>query len=195
MKGQKRGDDPADLPAAIITADPGSADLARREVERVSPGARVLADLGQGALLLSLPGSYAALATTWRRSPPIFVRHLNPVQQILALPAGIEAIDDLRLAALEHLAARLSPASPFSIQARLLAAVSYGPYDVNTALAEVLAARSGAPLDVRHPQQVVSVIVAEYRGRVTGFLGLSSVADNLSAWPAGRVVLPARRAR
>ena len=177
-------------PAAIVTADPESVDLARREVGWAAPEARVLAELGEGVLLLALPGSYAGLVAGWRRSPPIFVRHLCPVQHTLVLPAGApsagaQAIAALRAAALEHLAARLDAKLPYSVQTRILVDESYGPYDVNTALAEALAVRGGATLDVRHPGQVVSVVVAAYEGSVTGFLGLSPVADNLSAWAGG----------
>jgi 23S rRNA (cytidine2498-2'-O)-methyltransferase len=172
-------------PEAIVTADPDSVELARQELAWAAPEARVLAKLAEGVLLLGLPGSYEAMVTGWRRSPPIFVRHLSPAQHTLALPAGTEAIAALRTAALEHLAMRLDAALSFSVQTRILVAGEYGPYDVNTALAEALAAQSGAPLDVRHPKQVVSVVVATYGGTLAGFLGLSPVADNLSTWAGG----------
>jgi 23S rRNA (cytidine2498-2'-O)-methyltransferase len=38
---------------------------------------------------------------------------------------------------------------------------------------------------VREPEQVISVTVAAAEGQVTGYLGISAVEDNLSAWTGG----------
>jgi 23S rRNA (cytidine2498-2'-O)-methyltransferase len=177
-------------PAAIATADPTFADLARDEIEEAAADARVLAEPAEGVLLLGLPGSFWALAETWRRSPPIFVRHLSPIQEVVPLPDGPEAVDTLRDVAIERLADMVDPSAPFSVQSRVLLDTTQGGppyrvYDVNNTLAEALADATGAALDVRRPEQVVSVVVAAYRDAPTGFLGVSPVEYNLSAWAGG----------
>ncbi len=91
--------------------------------------------------------------------------------------------DDLELlaAVADEFVDDLSGPEPFSVQTRTLGGGwPYGPYDVNTRLAAVLA-RSGARLDVREPVEVLSVVLASDRG----FLGLSRAEDNLSGWAGG----------
>ncbi|HSM58196.1 MAG TPA: SAM-dependent methyltransferase [Candidatus Sulfomarinibacteraceae bacterium] len=176
-------------PAAIISADPWSLEQARTELLAAAPGARVLAQLGEGELLAALPGSFWELAERWQQRGPIFIRHVNPVQETTPLPAGEGAehtTDALRDLALERFAPLMEPDLPFSVQTRIFANVSYGPYDVNTALAEALQDESGAPLDVRDPEQILSVVIAHYEGQLTAFLGLSPVAYNLSDWAGGK---------
>jgi 23S rRNA (cytidine2498-2'-O)-methyltransferase len=173
-------------PSAIATADPGSVDLATEELAQDMPGSVVLERLDAGVLLLALPGSFWELAKTWQQAPPIFVRHVCPVQETQPLPVGENAVHALRATAAKKFAPLLEPALPFSVQTRIFAEVTYGAYDVNTPLAQTLGAESGAPLNVRAPQQILSVVIAPYKGRTTGFLGLSPASHNLSDWAGGK---------
>jgi len=173
-------------PSLILTADPAFLDLARKELEETTPGAQRLDIFGGEALLLALPDSFWTLAERWRKQPPIFVRHVNPVQATRPLPAGPNAVHALRALATETFGEMMDPTLPFSVQTRLFCDEVYKAYDVNVALAQTLAAESGAPLDVRAPQQIVSVVIAAYRGQTTGFLGLSPAVYNLSDWAGGK---------
>lgn len=172
---------PLTTSTAIITADPDFVDLARDEVE----GSVILKRLDAGVLLLDLPLSYWEMAEAWRRRSPIFVRHICPVQERRPLPAGENAIHALRALAEERFAMLMDPELPFSVQTRILTDTTYRPFDVNDALSRALAARSGAPLNVREPQQILSVVVATIEGKVSGCLGLSPAAYNLSDWAGG----------
>lgn len=176
----------ATQPDVIVSADPDFIELAQKEVETSMPGSRLLARLGEGVLLWSLAGSFWTLAERWQEHPPVFVRHINPVQAMLPLPAGPNAVHALRAAAVRHFGGLMDPSLPFSVQTRLLAEDTYGPFDVNTALAQALEAESGAPLNVRQPQQILSVVVADYAGETRGFLGLSPALYNLSDWAGGK---------
>ncbi|MDX1689298.1 MAG: SAM-dependent methyltransferase, partial [Candidatus Promineifilaceae bacterium] len=176
----------APAPSLILTADPDFLDLALRELEKIAPGAERLDTFGGEAILLALPGSFWELAEAWRQEPPIFVRHVNPVQATRPLPAGLNAVHALRALAAETFGEMMDPTLPFSVQTRLFCDVTYKAYDVNTALAQSLAAESGAPLDVRAPQQIVSVVIAVHRGQTTGLLGLSPAVYNLSDWAGGK---------
>ena len=173
-------------PSLILTADPDFLDLAYKELQTAAPAAQKLNTFGGEALLLALPGSFWTLADTWHNDPPIFVRHINPVQAKRPLPAGPNAVHALRALAAETFTELMDPTLPFSVQTRLFTDVSYKVYDVNTALAQSLAAESGAPLDVRNPQQILSVVIAHHGGRTTGFLGLSPAVYNLSDWAGGK---------
>ena len=166
---------------AIITADPDFIDLAREEVT----GSVMLGRLDGGVLLLDLPTSYWELAEAWRYQPPIFVRHVCPVQERRPLPPGENAIHALRALAEEKFAPLMDPALPFSVQTRILADTTYAPFDVNIALSKILEARSGAPLNVREPQQILSVVIATIEDQISAFLGLSPAVYNLSDWAGG----------
>jgi 23S rRNA (cytidine2498-2'-O)-methyltransferase len=100
-------------------------------------------------------------------------------------------LGQLESAALE-LAPRLDRGQPFSVQTRLAASLSpetsslappYGRFDVNERLAAALRDATGAPLDVRAPEQVLSVFVTPD----VGYLGLSKAEENLSAWAGGGI--------
>ena len=171
-------------PSAILTADPSSVEMATEELQESVPGATVLQELDDGVLLVALP-SYWNLAERWHRQPPIFIRHICPVQATMPLPDDDSAIHLLLALALEELSQLMEPTLSFSVQTRIFVDAPYGPYDVNTALSQALKAESGAALDVRNPQQIVSVVIARYEEQTTGFLGLSPAPYNLSDWAGG----------
>jgi 23S rRNA (cytidine2498-2'-O)-methyltransferase len=89
----------------------------------------------------------------------------------------------------------------FSVQARLYGDLPYKPFDVNQAVSQAVIAATGAELDVRAPEQVISVVCAELSPAVVdrlpqalrpgphaalyGLIGLSTPAQNLSDWAGG----------
>ncbi len=186
----------------LLTCDEGSSDLALEEVSSAAPASTILDELAPGIYLVDAGEPFAALAVRWQTAPPIFVRHIAPVQ--LVVPLGGHAGDVGHLTAI--LAASLpplDPAEPFSVQTRILADLPYKPFDVNTALSTALAAQSGAAVDVREPSQVVSVACARLsrwrpdtslltgpggvaKGqRFVALAGLSRAERNLSDWAGG----------
>jgi 23S rRNA (cytidine2498-2'-O)-methyltransferase len=182
---------PAPIPdRLILTADPDFADLAVEDLQAASPGATVAMTLAPGVLLVDPGEAVADLAARWRAAPPIFVRHLCPVQWEIPLHAGPADLDALRLLTGEAIAPQLDATKPFSVQSRILGELPYKPYDLNTALSETLAQATGAPLDVRSPVQVLSVVCARdeqagAQSTATAYVGFSAAADNLSNWAGG----------
>jgi 23S rRNA (cytidine2498-2'-O)-methyltransferase len=186
----------------ILTCDDGSVEQATAELHAAAPGAHILEALADGVLLADAGLPFAALAAQWRRIPPIFVRHIAPVQAIAPLGGHAGDPDFLARTLPTHLPA-LEPISSFSVQTRVLADVPYKPFDINTALAPALGGEDGPPLDVRAPVQVVSVVCAVLRrwqpdpqlvvgGTVTGkgkrpvaLAGASLAVENLSNWAGG----------
>lgn len=186
----------------ILTCDDGSVDLAQAELSAAAPDAVLLEELSAGVLLYDAGVPFAELAARWRAAPPIFVRHIAPVQAIA--PLGGHAGDPAYLArTLPDALPALDPTLPFSVQTRILADVPYKPFDVNTTLAAALAGDNGPTLDVRAPQQIVSVACVSLRiwqpdaslmlggahvgrnKRLAALAGLSLAADNLSSWAGG----------
>ena len=169
-------------PNLILTADPSCADLALEELRRVCPEAQVVARPEPGVLGCSVEEGFDGVATRWQAEPPVFTRHVCPVEREVAVTGYADAdLAALEQAALAVCAGRLAGDLPFSVQTRIFGAVALKPFDVNTRLAPALTAASGAPLDVRNPRLVVSVVLAGARG----WLGLSRVEQNLSNWAGG----------
>jgi 23S rRNA (cytidine2498-2'-O)-methyltransferase len=165
----------------VATADPDFADLAQAEIVAAAPQARFSA-LVDGVWLVETAVSFFDLAARWQTEPPIFVRHVNPVQASLTLrgqTSDIYALSDLLQAELIGL---IDPDLPFSVQSRVLGQQPYKAFDLNQTLAQTITAVTQASLDVRRPLQILSVVV----GPVQGYLGLSLAAHNLSDWAGGR---------
>lgn len=176
----------------ISTSDPDFAAAGLRELRRVDPSLAVVATLAPGVSLLRTQLSFDELTRRLRDHPPVFIRHLCPVDELVdlsPLPDRSAMLAALREAAVA-LAPRLDPARRFSVQTRLFGDDwPFGPFDVNQALSEAVREATGAPLDVRKPEQVFSVLLhaaedGEGRRR-TGYLGLSGVEQNISAWTGG----------
>ncbi len=175
----------------IITFDPDFADLALEELPAADPEAHVERNLAPGVELIAGRRSFSNVAAAWRSAPPVFVRHVCPVHVAPALNGETDDLERLSQAAAEVIAPHVDAQRTFSVQTRLLADVVYKPFDVNTRLAETVAAITGATVDVRRPQQVISALCAGSIGAgsdadgLTGYVGLSDVQDNLSDWAGG----------
>jgi len=191
-------------PTLILTADPDFLDLALAELQQAAPTAQTT-PLAEGVLLVATEQSFFDLAEAWRQAPPIFVRHICPVQEIAPLRNKLNTVlAILRQQVTDMLLPLVDPELPFSVQSRVLADLPYKPFDLNTPLAEVISS-SGAPLDVRAPIQILSVVCAnadharEPLGRAlrhtlrlhsgqahhAAYLGLSLAVHNLSNWAGG----------
>ena len=186
----------------ILTCDSSSVDLAEHEMLAAAPGAVQLDELGEGVLLFDAQIPFAHLAEQWRLAPPIFVRHIAPVQAIV--PIGGHAGDPAFLArSLPPLLPALDAALRASVQSRLLADAPYKPFDINTLLSGAMIEEPGLTLDVRAPEQIVSLVCAALHRwlpepslvagganlgkgkRLVALAGLSLASENLSNWAGG----------
>lgn len=165
----------------ILTADPDFVDLAQRELGEVQPGAQFLDELAAGVWMVAIAGGFVALAEQWQEHPPIFVRHICPVHTTVAMSETARDVTMLERAVKREFTELVEPELPFSVQTRIFAAAPYKPFDVNARLSDAIRTITGAPLDVRNPVQVLSVVVAAE----AAYLGLSPAAHNLSDWAGG----------
>jgi 23S rRNA (cytidine2498-2'-O)-methyltransferase len=177
---------------AILTAAPESERPALADLRRVMPSGTTT-KLAPGIFLFPLPGSFSEFARRLQGTPPEFIRHVQPVQVELPMTGDPSDLERLTAAALE-LAPRLLPDHPFSVQTRLLNSSehraphaerqpSLSRFEINESLAAALTAQSQALLDVRHPYQVLSVLVTP----AMAYLGVSRVEENLSSWAGGAI--------
>ena len=161
----------------ILTANPTFLDLVQDELQQAAPGAQIERELDSGTWRVTLPQGFFSLAEHWRQHPPIFVRHICPVMAEATVHESVAPLQN----ALDDLLDLFDPDLPFSVQTRALAQASLKPYDVNKPLSQSVQQRVGAPLDVRRPQQILSVVLAGPHA----YLGLSPAVYNLSDWAGG----------
>lgn len=167
-------------PSLILTANPHFIDLAWGELTQVQPAAQQTAVFTGGVWAVTAV-DFFVLAEQWRRQPPIFARHICPVHLALPLTGLAADVPLLVEAAGTDLAAWLDAELPFSVQSRILADVPYKPFDVNTAVAQQLQPHTAAPLNVRQPGQILSIVITAEMA----YAGISLAVHNLSDWAGG----------
>lgn len=179
----------------ILTADPGFAHLALEEFRRDSIGGQPRAELASGVWLVDCDEGFWGLAETWIDGPPIFARHICPVDVAIPLIATPRDLARLSRAAVAEYADLLDPEVSFSVQSRIFADLPYKPFDINRSVAAALEEAAKSPLDVRQPFQILSVLCAavdrplpaqaETAGGPQALLGLSLASHNISDWAGG----------
>lgn len=170
-----------ELHEAIITASAASRRLAVEDIQPLYLGG---AALSETALLAKLSISFAELAGRFQADPPIFIQHICPPQQHLALSSAATDLDRLTEAARGLSEMLPTPQENFAVQTRILDRQSerpYRPFDINQKLATLFVDR-GYHLDVRDPVWVLSVVI----GGDVAYLGLSTARQNLSNWAGGQ---------
>jgi 23S rRNA (cytidine2498-2'-O)-methyltransferase len=168
-------------PSLILSANPKFADLAQAELQRSQPGSTVLAELAAGVWLVHIPDHFFNLAEEWQRRPPIFVRHMNPVLATLPINGTCQDLAGVSRLIESDLLNLIDADLPFSVQTRLFVDTDYKPFDLNSTLSEMIQRLTGAPLNVRSPVQIVSLVI----GPGQAYLGLSPATYNLSNWAGG----------
>ena len=168
--------------AILASCDADSEGFALRELRELAPEMQKPVWLTDGLVLLKPNMSFDDFAALVAARPPIFVRHIAPVQRTIPLTASESDIPLLAAAALE-LAGLLDPALSFAVQSRVLGdgPLPYRKFTLNSTISEQLQAATGAATETRSPQQVVSLLCTAD----TGYLGISRTEQNLSAWPGG----------
>ncbi|MBN1317151.1 MAG: hypothetical protein JXA42_16835 [Anaerolineales bacterium] len=168
------------MASIIFTAAAESGRTALTELRRASKSAQLLDWLAPGVGWANPGVEWKSLVDIFKDQPPIFIRHICPAQLTVSLEQNTRDLDLLASTA-EMLVKNLDPSMSFSVQTRLLGEqYKFGRYNVNQRLAGILE-KTGSPLDVRQPDQVLSVVCTQHRG----YLGLSKASDNLSDWAGG----------
>lgn len=170
----------------IFSADSHYLDDAWREMQRATKGAKLEGKLNDGIALVRHKGSFEQLGEHWHNNPPIFVRHICPATEAVEVDGSDRDLDLLARTVRDQLADEIPTSSRFSVQTRLLLAnTTYKRFALNERLAQVVERQTGATVDVRRPNYVVSVVIGRIHNIPVGFLGVSQVHHNLSDWAGG----------
>ena len=174
---------------SLMTCDALSRAFVAEEIRRTFPAAPALIwlktyEANEDGIAIVEPGvSFAEFAAHVNSIGLFFLRHIAPVQQRVAL-TGAEADIETLCTAAEDLAHLLNPTGTFSVQSRVLAhgPLPYRKVAINETLSLRLEASTGATMNTREPEQVVTVLCTP----TTGYVGVSHTSQNLSAWPGGK---------
>ncbi|HRE46298.1 MAG TPA: SAM-dependent methyltransferase [Aggregatilineales bacterium] len=173
----------------LLTAQPESLRYALHELRRIAPNAHPetgRADLAPGVIVVDMGAvSFATLTKTWSVTPPIFPRHIVPVDLQFSVNGRMADIATIR-GGITSLIPHIMVETPVSVQTRVFGeGLPYAPFDINNALADIIRAERGAAIDVRNPDQILSVAVAGVPGQFSAWVGLSRATENLSDWAGG----------
>ena len=163
----------------LVTAAPESLDAALAELkfDKYEIASTVL---GDGVALVELEQPLDEWRTAIERRPPVFVRHLAPVQREIMLDqraSDLERLAKVAVGLAEHL-----PDAPFAIQTRLLDEhPQFARFEINEQLATAVQNAVKLPLDVRNPVGVISLTI----NRDRAYMGVSDVSFNRSTWTGG----------
>jgi 23S rRNA (cytidine2498-2'-O)-methyltransferase len=171
----------------IVTTHPEFAAEAIDELKRLDRRLAYVEELAAGIILCAAP-EVTTLMRLASEQPPIFARHLAPVQAIVPLSNSERDVSELAIAAagLPNFA-YFERGQRFAVQARIVQTPGHSvqrPYtsgQINAQLAAAIVAENGAVEYIKKPQIVLSILCSASKA----FLGISQVGDNLSAWPGG----------
>jgi 23S rRNA (cytidine2498-2'-O)-methyltransferase len=171
----------------ILTAHPEFIEAALEEVQGLSELCAPVEQLAPGMVLCPASSARSAMRLVVAGAP-MFVRHLAPVQATVPLSGTEQDIGELAIAlAVLPAFSLLDQGQRFAVQARLLPregtqrARAYSSGILNQRLAAVISEETGAVESIKKPRVVVSVLA----GTAKGYVGISLVEENLSAWPGG----------
>ncbi|WP_054950441.1 SAM-dependent methyltransferase [Numidum massiliense] len=172
-----------DATKAIVTIKPDETEAGLNELHQVAPDAKLEQWLDDGLAVIQLPKGFDNLASEWREHPPIFVQHMCPVHLTVSLANRVDDVPNI-VQHVQHMHNLLQDRLSFSVQTRMSERFKppYKRFTVNEAIATNVAQKTGLKLDVKKPEQIVSVVVTEG----CAFVGVSLAACNLSDWAGGK---------
>ena len=171
----------------IITANPEFMQAAIAELKHLDTSLSITEELTDSAFLCHTSDSHA-LQKRAAKEHLVFVRHIAPIQKTLYLTNTEQDLVEIatEIADLPTFL-QLERGVHFAVQSRFvqtdkrLGTRPYSSGRLNQALAEAFADETGAIEDIKKPQVVISILCTMYQG----YIGISSVEENLSAWPGG----------
>jgi 23S rRNA (cytidine2498-2'-O)-methyltransferase len=173
----------------VLTCDAESDGVAWQELRKIFPSLPLpdwldTGDAVQGTIFMVESGvTFDEFAEQIEKNAPVFIRHIAPVHVEMALTGGEEDIIAFE-SALPSILTLFDTSKTFAVQSRILGdgKLPYRKVVLNETLSNAIELHTGAVMDCREPQQVVSVLCTPS----TGYMGLSLTEQNRSAWPGGK---------
>lgn len=160
---------PKENEGVIFTAQRESLSMALNEIYQAVPNTAFGQWMGKDAGAVDVPGGFYTLYDALKGKPPIFLRHIFPVQMVIDLEQ--QGLED----GVAGLIDGLKKEKAFSVQARGEGAREQGK-QMSTYIASL-----GYTQDVRYPEQIISIYIQDGKA----YAGLSTPKKNLSIWSGG----------
>ncbi len=173
--------------SVIVTAHPEFMQAAIAELKQLDTHLKITEELTDSITLCSVTNTHA-LQQRVAKEHLIFVRHLTPVQKTVYLTNTEQDLVELATEIADLPAfSQLEQGTHFAVQSRFIQTdKSFGerPFSsghLNQELAAAFAEETGAVEDIKKPLIIVSILCTMYQS----YIGISTVEENLSAWPGG----------
>ncbi len=157
------------------------------ELKQLDIHLKIVEELADSIILCSVTNTHV-LQQRGAKEHLIFVRHLAPAQKTVYLTNTEQDLVELATEIADLPAfSQLEHGTHFAVQSRFVQTdKSFGerPFSsghLNQELAAAFVEETGAIEDIKKPQIIVSILCTMYQG----YIGISTVEENLSAWPGG----------
>ncbi|WP_128893797.1 SAM-dependent methyltransferase [Longirhabdus pacifica] len=166
----------------IVTIKPESIRIGMQELKDIDSKMKIVEWLDDGIAVVHVQSSFQHIATHFMKKPPIFIQHICPVNEKVKTTNSREDLVQIAELIIEKKLYREKP-STFSVQTRFSddVQVDYKKFEMNQAISEKCIAQ-GLELDVKKPEQIISVFVASSRM----YIGSSLSVENVSDWAGGK---------
>jgi 23S rRNA (cytidine2498-2'-O)-methyltransferase len=166
----------------IFSTSAKSQPMAINEILQMDEKAKLLTWLDEGVGLVQLANeNFISLSQKILDTKAVFIRHLFPVSEKIPLShstADFSTLQDLLNQEIHHLDLQKT----ISVQTRFSGTIArpYSRFELTQAIADNLVA-AGYSLDVRQPEQVISIFCTDE----LAYVGISLAQQNLSNWAGG----------
>lgn len=157
-------------PTLLVTCPRGWERQARQELRRLLPGADVQSLHIAGNIIATLAGDLDDALATLAGETTFTIAHVTPVEVRVAVAHGREGMEALTAAA--RMLAPPDPERSFRVACDRRGDHAFMARDVELALADVFVEGGRPPVDLRQPEQVLSVEIFQD----VAFLGMNAPA-------------------
>jgi 23S rRNA (cytidine2498-2'-O)-methyltransferase len=195
----------------VGTANKKNMKNAVKELYTVDPDIKIIDRYPDGIFTFKISCHREVFLFKLQEKPPIFLRHIHPVDRMFFVPLGISA-PDLIPEGLLTLSGRIKPGKKTAVQARRLPGdYDYTLFTIKKNLDPVIQERFNALPVVKRPQQIISVLMVDateidyesgtaspldkatdghpHAWREICLMGIGTPRENLNEWAGGEVRL------
>ncbi|MGZ4122714.1 MAG: SAM-dependent methyltransferase [Tumebacillaceae bacterium] len=167
----------------IGTANHGFAQHAIEEVRRLAPVVKFSYLEPGEVFLIQTSASFDELADKLRAQPPIFLRHIQPVEVEMDIDRSRNDLEAFITFIQERTEFQAGEKVAIQVRKASNAKFEYTPYGVKEALDQMLVQIHNVEPVVQRPDKIISI----YLTLDKMYYGVSAPADNISDWSGGMV--------
>jgi 23S rRNA (cytidine2498-2'-O)-methyltransferase len=197
----------------VGTANRKNVKNAIKELQTIDPDIKIIDRYPDGIFTFKISCHREVLLFKLQEKPPIFLRHIHPVDRLFFIPMGVSAPDLIPEGVLT-LSDRIKPGRKTAVQARRIPGdYDYTLFTIKKNLDPVIQERFNVVPVVKRPQQIISVLIVDateinfesgtaspldrasnehpnaYAWKEICLMGIGTPKENLNEWAGGEVRL------